>query len=144
MVDVHSKSTNSFTYVLPTICDPRKSINNIPHGTAVRLRRICDSDEKFTHWSEESKNYLIARDYHPGLVDMQFQKVEVTSRHNARKKNTKRREVSKVKFITTFNSALPSIEGFIRKHIHCLHSDEVLKKDFPNNKFSAFYERNKP
>ena len=129
-VDVHSKPTNSFTYVLPTTCYPRKSINNIPHGIALRLRRICDSDEKFKQRSEEYKNYLIARDYHPGLVDKQFRKVEMTSRHNARKKNTKRREVSKVKFITTFNPAIPSIEGLIRKHIHYLHADEVLKKAF--------------
>ena len=48
------------------VCLARKSINNIPHGIALRLRRICDSDEKFKHRSEEYKNYLIARDYHPG------------------------------------------------------------------------------
>ena len=36
-VDVQSKPTNSFTYVLPTTCYPRKSINNIPHGIALRL-----------------------------------------------------------------------------------------------------------
>ena len=58
--DVHS--TNSFTYVLPTTCYPRKSINNIPHGIALRLRRNCDSDEKVKHQSEKYKNYLIARD----------------------------------------------------------------------------------
>ena len=46
-VDVHSKPTNSCKYVLPTTCYPRKGINNISHGIALRLRRICDSDEKF-------------------------------------------------------------------------------------------------
>ena len=88
-VDAHSKPTNSSTSVLPTTCYPRKSINNIPHGVPLRLRRIRDSDEKFKHQSEEYKNYLISRDYCPGLVDKQFQKVEMTSRHNAREKNTK-------------------------------------------------------
>ena len=39
-VDVHSKPTNSFTYVLPTTCYPRKSINNFPHGIALRLRLV--------------------------------------------------------------------------------------------------------
>ena len=38
--------------------------------------------------------------------------------------------MSKVKFITAFNPNLPSIEGLIRKHIHYLHSDEVLKNVF--------------
>ena len=130
-MDVHSKLTN------------RKSINNTPHGIALRLSRICDSDEKFKHRREEYKNFLIARDYHPGLVDKQFQKVGRTSRNNARKRNTKRKEVSKVKFITTFNPALPSIEGLIKKHIHYLHSDEVLKNVFPNKIFSVIYKRNK-
>ena len=46
-VDGFAKPTNSFTYVLPISCYPRKSINNIPRGIALRLRRICDTDEKF-------------------------------------------------------------------------------------------------
>ena len=55
-VDVHFKSTNSFTHVLPTTCYTRKSINKIPHSIALRLRRICDPDEKFKHQSKEYKN----------------------------------------------------------------------------------------
>ena len=54
------------------------------------------------------------------------------------KRLSRRKEVIKVKFITTFNHALLSIEGLIRKHIHYLHSNEVLKKAFPNNKFLLF------
>ena len=42
-----------------------------------------------------------------------------------------------------FNHALLSIEGLIRKDIHYLHSDEVLKNAFPNNKFSVIYKRRK-
>ena len=143
MVDVHFKLTNSFTYVLLTTCYPRKSISNIGHSAALRLRRRCDSDEKFKHRSEEYKDCLIARDYHPGLVKKQFKKIEMTSRQNARKKNTERIKVSKVKFIATFNPALPSIEVLFTKHIHYLRSDEVLKKAFPNNKFSLIYTRHK-
>ena len=46
-IDVSAKPTNSLTYELPTSCYPRKSLNNIPQCTALRLRRICDTDEKF-------------------------------------------------------------------------------------------------
>ena len=142
-VDVYCKTITSFKYVLPTTFYPRKIINNIPHDTALRLRQICDSDGKFKHQSKEYKNYLITRDYHPELVDKQFKKVERTSRHNARKKNAKRKEVGKVKFIATFNPALPGIEGLIKKHVHYLDSDKVLKKVFPNGKFSVINKRNK-
>ena len=50
--------------------------------------------------------------------------------------------MSKVKFITNFSPALPSIEGLFKKHIHYLHSDEVLKKFFPNKIFSVIYKIN--
>ena len=45
-VDVFSKTTNSFIYVLPNTCFPKSNIENIPKGAALRLRRICDSDKK--------------------------------------------------------------------------------------------------
>ena len=46
-VDAFAKPTNSFTYVLPSSCYTRRSLNNIPRGIALRLGRICDTDEKF-------------------------------------------------------------------------------------------------
>ena len=55
-VDVFAKPTNSFTYVLPNTCYPSRNISNIPRGIALRIRRICDTDEKFCARSTE---YLI-------------------------------------------------------------------------------------
>ena len=46
-VDVFSKPTNSLTYVLPSTCYPNRNIRDVPKGIARRLRRICDSDEKY-------------------------------------------------------------------------------------------------
>ena len=45
-VDIFSKPTDSFTYVLPSYYYPNRNIKNAPKGIALRLRRICDSDEK--------------------------------------------------------------------------------------------------
>ena len=79
-VDVFAKPTNSFTYIKPSTCYPCKSINNVPHGIALRLCRICDTDEKFESRANEYKQYLLARDYKPSLVDKQFQEVfKITS-----------------------------------------------------------------
>ena len=35
--DVYAKPTNSFTYVLPSTCYPKKCINKVPKGIALRL-----------------------------------------------------------------------------------------------------------
>ena len=40
--DVYAKPTNSFTYVLPSACYPKKSINKIPKGIAVRLKKYAN------------------------------------------------------------------------------------------------------
>ena len=56
-VDILVKATNSFTYVLPST-----SI------VALRLRRICDSDDKFEERSVQYQKYLVARDYKPSKV----------------------------------------------------------------------------
>ena len=55
-VDVYAKPTNSFTYVLPSTCYRKRNINNIPRSIALRLRRICDSDEKFDMHSDNNQN----------------------------------------------------------------------------------------
>ena len=77
------KPTNSFTYVLPSICYPKKNINNVPKDIALRLRRIFDTDEKFDIRSSEYQNYLIARDYRPTLVKRQFHGIKNISRREA-------------------------------------------------------------
>ena len=111
-----------------------QNIQIVPHGIALRFRQNYETDEKFNNWSKEYKTYLIARDYNPGLADKQFENVKMMSKNNARTKNTQNKEMNKVKFITTFYPILTSIEALIKKNIYYLHSDEVLKKGFRNNK----------
>ena len=67
-VDVYNELSNSFTYVLPSTCYPKKNMNEVPQGIALRLWRVCSSDEKFDIGSSEYQNYLIARYYNPTLV----------------------------------------------------------------------------
>ena len=54
-VDILAKATNGFRYVLASTCFPKNSIENVPKGVALRLRRICDSDNKF---GEHSVQYI--------------------------------------------------------------------------------------
>ena len=91
--------------MLPTTCYPRKSLNKIPRGIALRLRRIYDNYEKFNSRSIEDKNYLIARDDRPSIVNKNFAHVSFLSRQQARQKSTNRKsQVSKnVKLIMEFD-----------------------------------------
>ena len=116
-VDVYAKSTNSFSYTTPNTCYPKNNICNIPRGIALRLRRICDDDETFKKRSSEYQNYLIARDHKPSIVKKQFFFQE---------------KVSHLKFITSYNPALPNIHNIIHNNLPILHTDENMKKIFPS------------
>ena len=127
-VDVFSKPTNSFTYVLPSNCYPNRNIKNVPKGIALRLRRICDSDQKSDQRSEEYQKYLIARDYQPGSVKRQFEEVKKLSRSEARRPKVTSNQVRKLNFFTTYNPSLPNIDTLVKKYLLLLHSDENLKE----------------
>ena len=142
-VDICCKPTNSFTYVLPSTCYPIKNINKVPQGIASRLRRICDTAEKYESCTDEYKKYLLVRDYKPSLVDEQFRKISKISREDARNSKPKTNQVIKIKSVTKYNPRLPKIDGIIKKHISILHSDDALKIVFPKDYFSAIYKRNR-
>ena len=141
-VDVFAKPTNSFTYVLPSTCYPKKNINNVPNGIALRLRRICDTDEKFDIRSYEYQNYLIAIDYKPTLVKRQFHAIKNISRREARQFKPK---VIKSNFnlITVYNPVMKNLEKVLNDNLHILYSDPDMKKVFPEGTISVTYRRRK-
>ena len=67
-VEIFVKATNSFTYVLPSTCFLKSIIENVPRCVALRLRGICDSDDKFEERSVQYQKYLVLRDYKPSNV----------------------------------------------------------------------------
>ena len=46
LVDLLSKPTKCFTYVMPSICFPRRNIKKIPESIALRLTCFFDTDSK--------------------------------------------------------------------------------------------------
>ena len=115
-VDIYAKPINSFTYVLPSTWYPERNINDIPKSIALRLRRICDSDEKFDMRSDQDQNYLIARDYNISLVKKQFHSVRSISGSEARQV---KHRVTKESFnlVTVYNPLLNNLQKVIKNNL---------------------------
>ena len=140
-VDIFSKATNSFTYVLPNTCFPKSNIENIPKEVALRLRRIRDFDNKFEKRSKEYQNYFIARDYKPRKVRKQFSDIRNISREEARQpKPHNKRFSTSCNLITQYNLLLPNIKTIIKKHLPVLHSNHNMLKNFPSNTINVTYK----
>ena len=93
--------------------------------------------------SSEYQSYLIARDQKPSIVKKQFSEVKKETRSEARQKQTKQDKVSDLKFITTYNPALPNIHNIIQNNLSILHTYENLKKIFPSKSIKTLYRTEK-
>ena len=110
----------------------------------MRLRRICDSDNKFEKRSKEYQNYFIARDYKPRKVRKQFSDIRNISREEARQPKTHNEKFStSCNLITQYNPLLPNIKTIIKKHLPVLHSNQNMLKIFPSNTINVTYKRGK-
>ena len=143
-VDVFAKDTDSFTNVLPSMYFPKNSIEDIPEGVSLYLRRTRDSGEKFEKHTAECQNYLFARDYMPGKVKKQFLDNKNLTRGEARKPKLLKTIFSiSWSLITQYNPLFPNLKIIIRNHLPILYSNQQVLDIFPQNIIIVTYKRNK-
>ena len=118
LVNIFAKATNSFTYVLPSNWLPKNSIENVPKGVGLRLRRIFDSDDKFEERTAQYQKYLVARDYKPWKVKKQFSDVKNISREEARRPKNNNFSPS-YNLITRYNPLLLNIKTSLKNIYLC-------------------------
>ena len=116
----------------------------VAKGVALRLRRICDSENKFEKRSKEYQNYFIATDYKPRKVRKQFSDIKNISREEARQPKTHNQRFStSCNLIMQYNPLLPNIKTIIKKHLPVLHSNQNMLEIFPRNTINVTYKRGK-
>ena len=130
---VYSKPTDSHLFLHGLSCHKKTSIEGIQKGTALRLRRICSTDEEYRTKSKEYQAYLVNRGHDTNTVIRNFQKVDSLSCEEARQKSTKTFVHDSVIFSSTYNPRGPNIGNIIRKHSNLLHGTPGLKDIFPSN-----------
>ena len=141
--DVFSKPINSFTYVLCGTWYPSNNINNTPREIVLRLRRVCNSNEKFTACSNELKNYITAREYKYKVVEKHFSEISKLWRAEDRKINPKQQDNYRILSVTIYNPMLSNMRSLTKKHLPTLHSDSDFKKILSENFICTTCNRNK-
>ena len=73
--DVYHKPTDTHQYLNFKSCHPQHVKKAIPYSQALRLKRICDSEDVFKSREKELKGFLWKRGYERGFVDKQIGRV---------------------------------------------------------------------
>ena len=135
--DLYTKPTDKHQHLLYSSCHPLHTKNAIPFSLALRLRRICSTDETFNIRTAQLTTYLLKRGYKRNFVTKQIQRAANIPRRLALQ-TKEMNKPTRVPFITTFNPSLPHIFNIIKKHYHLLCSSDRCKKVFPNLPVVAF------
>ena len=135
--DLYTKPTDKHQHLLYSACHPLHTKKAIPFSLALRLRRICSTDETFKIRTTELTTYLLKRGYKRNFVTKQIQRAaDIPCTHTLQPKQTDKPK--RIPFITTYNPSLPSIFNIIKKHYNLLLSSDRCKNAFLHLPVVAF------
>ena len=141
LTTVYSKPTDSHLYLHADSCHNHSSKSGITKGVALRLRRICSSDNEYHQKSIEYSSYLTDRGYNSKSVKKAFETIGNISRTEARKKVEKHAKSSKIVFTTTFNPRGPNVSSIIKQHLPLLSNHPELNEMFPDGSIMVANKR---
>ena len=101
----------------------------IPFSMALRLRRICSTDEFFNTRSDALTSHLIKRGYKYRFIKDEIDKVRQIPCSRALKTSTKK-ESNRIPLVVTFNPALPNIRQVISSNVNILRSSQRCQAAF--------------
>ena len=104
---------------------------SIPYSLALRLKRICSTDESFQKRKKELINYLTNRGYKTKFITKEIDKASTIPRHTALQQIDKPYN-NRVPYVLTYNPALRQIPSIIKKYIPVLQSSTKCADVFPN------------
>ena len=137
--DLYTKPTDKHQYLLHSSCHPHHTKRAIPFSMALRLRRICSSNETFTLRTNELKTYLNKRGYNMSFLNNEIRRVyDITRDHALAPKDTSDDKPSRAPLVVTYNPALRSLSSIIRKHFPILSSSHRCSNVFKAAPFVAF------
>ena len=123
------KPTDKHQYLLKSSCHPSHTKQSIPFSMALRLRRICSTDEFFNTRSDALTSHLIKRGYKYRFIKDEIDKVRQIPRCRALETSTKK-ESNRIPFVVTFNPALPNIRQVISSNLNILRSSQRCQAAF--------------
>lgn len=122
---IYRKTTDRNTILHASSFHPDHTIQNIPYGQFVRLRRICSDENDYGIKANEMSQRFRERGYDDSLINQAAEKAHRRDRAsllNPTPKNTENR----VTFVSEYSTASKQVQRIIRKHWQILKCDPSL------------------
>ena len=125
--DLHIKPTDKHQFLFSSSCHPRGCKQSIPYAQALRLRRICSTNEVFNKRADELSKYLVARGYRERFVREQIRKAKLKTREEILTP-VSQKATTRVPMVVMYHPNLPNIGAILRELQPLLHCSDKCKK----------------
>ncbi|XP_077123750.1 uncharacterized protein LOC143781122 [Ranitomeya variabilis] len=136
ITDVFRKPTATNTLLHASSAHHRSTINGIPTGQFLRVKRICSNTEDYDNQASDLVRRFSERGYSNRQIKKGFKKASSVSReellYGNKRSDRKKTDENGVRFITKFNKQWPELTKIMHKHWGILQSDPILKQFLPS------------
>ena len=89
--------------------------DNIPYNQALRIKRICSSQQEFLSHTAKMINQFQKRGYNRSLIEQQINKANLQERKQLLKEK-KKETATNIPLSLKYNRTLPKIKEIVMKH----------------------------
>lgn len=132
--NIYRKPTDTQQYLNMKSCHPPHVKKSIPYSQALRIKRICDSDQSFERESKQLKSVLEKRGYSRNLVENQIERVRRLKRSDLLEDGSRSSRLDSQQQITLvidYHPALLDVYKILRDLQILVEYSAVLKKVLP-------------
>ena len=135
--DIHTKPTDKHQYLSPQSCHPTHCTKSIPYSQALRVKRICSSENTTKQRLGILRSNLKKRGYKNKVIKKGFERANQHQREELLQYK-KKKVNNRVPFVLTFHPAFKNLSSIMREHWQSLQKHQTLSKIFPEPPVLAF------
>ncbi|XP_075707682.1 uncharacterized protein LOC142742114 isoform X2 [Rhinoderma darwinii] len=126
--DVFRKETSVNALLHSSSSHPSQTIQAIPIGQFLRIRRICSSDSLFERQANDLKDHFLERGYSMRSIKKAYQRAKRTPRDDLLFPKKRPDKHSQVRFITGYHSRWPQMREILKRYWPILLTDPTLDR----------------
>ena len=136
--NLYSKPTDAHLYLNAYSCHPKHTINNIPKGQFIRIRKICSNTDNYIRQGNQMLKQFVKRGFKLEKLTKTFNEVKEINRQDLLQENPTNIKDQQSIFVCTWHPHLKRLSSILQNNFNIIKQDHQLKQIFQTPPSVAF------
>ncbi|XP_063417483.1 uncharacterized protein LOC134700015 [Mytilus trossulus] len=130
ITDLHFKRTDKHQFLSPKSCHPKHCSRGIPFSQALRIKRICSTENTKNSRLGQLRKHLVVQGYNNNIIDSAFERANRTSRQELLEYKDKNKAANRTPLVLTYHPDFKNVSSIVQKHWKIIENKFKSKKSF--------------